>query len=107
MELYEDLTSGTDAIRVPAAVWTEYLSGFRPEDRDAARGTLEAGTRFEPFTRQLADEAARLQSELMRAGDTLGWHDLQVATTALHYDEPLISDDRRFEAVPGLALRTH
>lgn len=68
---------------------------------------MEAGTRFEPFTRQLADEAARLQFELFRAGEPLGWHDLQVATTALHYGEPVVTSDRRFEAVPGLAVLGH
>jgi predicted nucleic acid-binding protein len=105
--LHEDLRSGTEAVRVPAAVWTEYLSGFPPQDRDAAREALEAGARFEPFTRRLADAAARLQAELVQGGDPLGWHDLQVATTALHYDEHLVSSDGRFEAVPGLAVVEH
>lgn len=39
----------------------------------------------------------------MRAGDPLGWHDLQAAT-ALHDDERLLSGDDRFGAVPGLGL---
>jgi predicted nucleic acid-binding protein len=103
-ERYLDLQAGREPVRVPAAVWTEYLSGFPPRERDEARETLEAATSFEPFTRRMADESARLQHELMRAGDTLGWHDLQVATTALHYDEVLFSSDGRFEVVPGLAV---
>lgn len=104
---YEELAEGREPVRLPAAAWTEYLSGFPPRDRDEARETLEAGVRFEPFTRRLADEAARMQSELMRSGDPLGWHDLQVAATALRYDEALLSSDTRFEAVPGLALEGH
>lgn len=101
---YEDLVVRGEAMRVPAAVWTEYLTGFPPAQRDAARSKLEAGTILEPFGRFLADEAARLQHELLRTGDQIGWHDLQVATTALHYDEPVITSEARFEAVPGLAV---
>lgn len=102
-ERYRELADRREALRVPGAVWTEYLSGFSPTERDRARDLLEATLAFEPFTRRMADEAARVQHELMRSGDPLGWHDLQVATTALHYDEMLVSSDKRFAAVPGLA----
>lgn len=106
-DTYLRLSEEGEPVRLPSAAWTEYLSGFDPVDRDEARETLEASVTFEPFTRRLADEAARLQFELMRAGDPLGWHDIQVATTALHYDEPLVSSDERFQAVPGLGLVDH
>lgn len=95
-----------DEVRVPGAVWTEYLSGFAALPREEARATLEAAVRFEPFTRALADEAARLQHELHQAGEPLGWHDLQVAATALHYDEPVVTRDAGFDVVPGLPVRT-
>lgn len=107
VEGYAGLVEGPDALRVPAAVWTEYLSGFDPGRRPEARRVLEAAVTFEPFARVLADEAARLQHELLRAGAAVGWHDLQVAATALHYDEPLVTSDDRFERVPGLAVWTH
>lgn len=103
--LVEELRSRGDEVRVPGAVWTEYLSGFDPLTREEARSTLEASVRFEPLTRALADEAARLQHELHVAGEPLGWHDLQVAVTALHYDEPVATRDEAFEVVPGLAVQ--
>lgn len=104
---YRELVDGREPLRLPAAVWTEYLAGFPPRERDEARETLEAAVTFEPFTRRMADEAARIQHELMRSGDTLGWHDIQVATTALHYEEILLSNDERFSLVPGLPLESH
>lgn len=107
VDQYRDLEAGREAVRVPAAVWIEYCSGFGPKERDEARETLEAAVTFEPFTRRMADEAARIQHELMRSGDTLGWHDVQVATTALHYEEVLLSNDERFSSVPGLAVQGH
>lgn len=103
-ETYQDLIERRKPARLPAAAWTEYLSGFPPLDRDAARERLEGGIRFEPFTRYLADAASRLQFELMRAGEPLGWHDLQIAVTALDYEEILISSDPQFEKVPGLGV---
>lgn len=102
--LLDDLRERRDALRVPGAVWTEYLSGFDPIPREEARAVLEAEVTFEAFTRTLADEAARLQAELADGGEPLGWHDLQVATTALHHDEPVVTVDAGFEAVPGLGV---
>lgn len=103
-DLLSDLRERGDALRIPGAVWTEYLSGFDPLPREEARAALEAEVTFEAFTRPLADEAARLQAELAGTGEPLGWHDLQVATTALHHDEPVATADAGFEAVPGLGV---
>lgn len=89
-------------MRVPAAVWVEFLSVYGPAPRSAAVGALESMVRFEAFDRVLADEAIRLQHELLRSGRRLAWHDLQVAATALHYNEPLVSNDRGYDVVPGL-----
>ncbi len=104
-ETYQNLIERRKPVRLPAAAWTEYLSGFPPLDRDTARERLEGGIQFEPFTRHLADAASRLQFELMRAGEPLGWHDLQIAVTALHYEEVLFSSDPHFEKVPGLGVQ--
>lgn len=103
-EAYKGLIERRKPVRLPAAAWTEYLSGFPPLDRDAARDRLEGGVRFEPFSRRLADAASRLQFELMRAGEPLGWHDLQIAVTALEYEEVLLSSDPQFSKVPGLGV---
>jgi len=105
--LNAEIRSSGQARRIPAAVWVEYLTGFPPMDRDNGQRALEGGGTFEAFTRNLADEAARLQFDLLRAGEPLAWHDLQIATTALHYGEPLITSDARFDGVPGLAVVAH
>ncbi len=101
------LEEDAEPLRVPAAVWVEYLHTFPPARRREARRLLEGLVLFEPFSRSLADAAARLRHELRNAGARLGWHDLQVATTALHHDEPVVSRDRGLEAVPGLVLQTY
>ncbi len=89
-------------LRIPAMVWVEFLSPLAPHARAIATKQLEGAARFEDFDRTLADEAARLQHEMDRAGLRLAWTDLQIATTALHYNEPLISNDKGFDKVPGL-----
>lgn len=89
-------------LRVPAAAWVEFLSVYDPAPRNAAVGALESMIRFEAFDRVLADEAIRLQHELLRSGRRLAWNDLQIAATALHYNEPLVSNDRGYDRVPGL-----
>jgi predicted nucleic acid-binding protein len=101
------LQTARSPLRVPAAVWVEYLFPMAPAERSRAVGVLEASVTFEPFTRALADEAARLQNVLREAGTLLGWHDLQVATTALHHGEAVVSNDAGFARVPGLETLTH
>lgn len=105
VDLYVDLEAARAPLRIPAAVWVEYLYKLSPSNRSRAVHELERATIFEPFTRVLADEAARLQHELAREGAVLGWHDLQVATTALSYDEPLATRDAAFDRVAGLEVR--
>lgn len=94
-------------LRVPAAAWVEVLHAYAPAMREQVMTVLERSTMFVDFTRELADEAARLQHELRREGSPLGWHDLQIATTALHFREPLVSNDEAFDEVPGLVRLGH
>lgn len=103
--LLAQVESQSDALRIPAAVWVEYLSTFEPTRRGDAVKRLDGASTFEPFTREAADEAARLQHELMREGRGLGWHDLQIAATALYLRETLITTDAAFRGLPGLDVR--
>lgn len=103
-EELEALMTGPGPLRVPAAAWTEYLSFLAPAARSKAVTQLESATAFEAFSRELADEAARLQHELLRDGKPLSWNDLQIAATALHYNEALLTADRAFARVPGLEI---
>lgn len=107
MEVLGELRVGRAVLRVPAAAWTEYLSSMRPARRHLARGILMTSTVFEPFGLELADAAAALQYELQRDGMPLGWHDLQIAATALHHRDPVVSNDGVFRRVPGLETLPH
>lgn len=100
----QEFESFASPLRVPAAAWLEYLAQFPPTRRLKVARLLEETAVFEPFTREIADEAARLQHELVREGRPLAWHDLQIAATALHFGEDLVSNDRAFQGVPGLAV---
>ncbi|MBW3583793.1 MAG: PIN domain-containing protein [Euryarchaeota archaeon] len=100
----DDLESYAPPLRVPAAVWVEYLSAMEPTKRDRAQRHLEEITTFEPLSKEMAQEASRLQFEMGRVGRPLAWGDLQVAATALHVGEGLVSNDQVFRGVPGLSF---
>ncbi len=91
------------AVTVPAAVWLEYLVGVAPRVRELAANILSRAAEIVPFDQDLADRAVLLQDELLRSGRRLGWHDLQVAATALHRHDALVTLDQGFDEVAGLA----
>lgn len=106
-QLYDELLSAGEAIRVPAAVWVEYLSPMDAAVRRKARSTLEGAALFEAFDRETADEAVDLQNELFAAGRRLGWHDVQIAALARLKREPLVSNDAALADLPGIETRPH
>lgn len=101
----ELLTAEAAPLRVPAAVWIEYLAAMSPAERTDASRALESLVTFVPLDRAVADRAATLQSELLERGRPLAWHDLQVAATALELQEDVVTKDARYRDVPGLAVR--
>lgn len=105
--LADELVQAGQALRVPAAVWVEYLAPMAPGVRRRARSTLEGSIVFEPFDRDAADEAVDLQHELLGEGRRLGWHDAQVAATARLKREPLVSNDVAMQDLPGVETRGH
>lgn len=96
-----------EAVRIAAASWIEYLSPLSEGRRLDAIGRLLASASFEPMTRELSEAAAALQHTLLQRGEGLAWHDLQVAATALHYREPLLTRGRDFARVEGLLLQSY
>lgn len=94
-------------LRVPAAAWVEYLSRLAPDLRLQATRALEAGATFEAFGREYADEAARLQHELLEAGRRIAWHDLQILATASYLREPVVTNDSAMGRVPGVDTLGH
>jgi predicted nucleic acid-binding protein len=57
-----------------------------------------------PFDRLSCHEAGRLGSELAARGTPLGQSDLYIAAISLRHGERLLTRDRGFVAVPGLAV---
>jgi predicted nucleic acid-binding protein len=58
-----------------------------------------------PYTEQTAYAHARLWAELQRAGKMIGYYDVIVAATALEWDRPVATFNRRhFECVRGLQI---
>jgi predicted nucleic acid-binding protein len=106
-QLLAELLDAGEALRVPAAAWVEFLYRLTPQQRSKAARLLGPATRFEPFDRALADQAIEIQHALRTAGGLLSWHDLQIAATAVHHDEPLVTNDAAFERVPRLRTLRH
>lgn len=50
-------------------------------------------------------EAARIRSTLLDAGEPVGPPDVLIGGLARRHDTTLVTDDRAFERVPGLAVR--
>ena len=104
-----------DAV-LPAAVYAELLVGVRLADsakRTAARrARIDALTVRVPivdFDAAIAEEWARLFSELRRVGQLIPANDLAVAATATHLGFTVLvgpADERHFRRVPGLRVRT-
>ncbi len=104
IRLYSGMAAGNEPVRVPAAVWLEYLFPMSARQRAVAKRALRRASVFVPFDLPVAERAIQLQQERMRAGVRMGWHDIQVVATALHLGEPLVTLDRDFDDVPGLEV---
>lgn len=64
-----------------------------------------------PYTPEMAQLWGRLKAQARKAGHPLGQNhqtnDLWIATTAIFYDAPLLTNNRAdFEGLPGLTLLT-
>lgn len=106
LALSRDLDRAGLPLRVPAAVWLEFFAGITPARREELQVELTRRTQFHAFGRAEADKAIVLWQQLERLGRPLAWHDLQVAATALALGEDLVSNDKAFRHVPGLAVKT-
>lgn len=107
LQLLQRFRTSGEVLRVTAASWMEYLSSLPEGQRTDAIGRLLGSVTFEAMTRELAGSCAALQHALYSRGLRLGWHDVHIAATALHYHEPLVTRDRGFERVPGLLVQAY
>ena len=60
-----------------------------------------------PFDRAAYHQAGRLGAELQRRGIPLGQGDLFIAAISIQQGERLLTHDRGFSRVPGLAVETY
>jgi predicted nucleic acid-binding protein len=60
-----------------------------------------------PFDRAAYHQSGRLGSELQRRGIPLGQGDLFIAAISIQAGERLLTHDRGFSRVPGLAVETY
>jgi len=83
-----------------------YGAARRPEARKlrAAVDELLAAIDVLPWTSATARRYALIGVELERRGRPLGALDLMIAAHAVEHDAVLVTNDRAFDAVPGLRI---
>lgn len=74
--------------------------------RDRRLQTLEAALGMAPLPvdDRVASAWARLRVELRDAGQRLGVNDSWIAATAIAHDLSIVTQDRDYDAVPGLTV---
>lgn len=107
-----ELEASGEPLRVPTIVGYELFISvgktgqqrFKEKDRRAYRRLTASKPKVE-LTEALATRAGVLEGEHQRSDEkpNLGPGNAVVAATALHFDEPVISDDRGFDTVDGVA----
>ncbi|MEZ4727478.1 MAG: type II toxin-antitoxin system VapC family toxin [Caldilineaceae bacterium] len=96
-----------DQFAVAAPALAEFLFGIQSVPR-ARRNMVEWNRLYPLFVfyhvdQSDAEQAATLQLELRRRGRQLHTVDALIAAVALRYDLTLLTTDKDFQAVPGLA----
>ena len=67
--------------------------------------TVFAAVPVEPFTRAMAQLAAKIDAEARRTGQTIPFADLLIGTTALHFGYAVGTRNlRHFQMIPNLAV---
>ena len=60
----------------------------------------------EPFTKEMAQRAARIDAEASKSGKTIPLGDLQIGVTALHFGFAVGTNNvRHFAMIPGLEIK--
>ena len=102
---------GAEPTAIAAITVSELLHGVLRADRRhraARQARVEAilgAVDVVPFDERVARVHAEVWADLVKAGASLGAHDLQVVATAISLGWPVATLDRRaFARVPGLAL---
>jgi tRNA(fMet)-specific endonuclease VapC len=92
---------------ISAVVAGELRFGVAKKGSDRMADTVERLLHWldiEPITPEVAKTYGRLRAELEAQGQPMDANDLWIAAHALSLDRLLVTDDRAFERVRGLAL---
>ena len=113
-ETLEELraAAGSEDLSVSAIAYTELVYGiYRAESdiREAQRRQhlfeIFSAVTVEPYTRQVAEVAARIRGEQMRAGNTLPFADSLIAASAMSSAQPLLTQNLvDFQRIPRLQV---
>ena len=101
-QLVRLLTQGHGLASCPVTV-AEVYAGMRPDEAhttDLLLGSLE----FYETTWEVARSAGRLKYDWALKGVALSIADTLIAATAIHYELPLITDNRKHFPMPELVL---
>ncbi len=104
------LVDSADKVLLSAVVLGELLRGFRGGSRfDYNLNKLQAFLRehkvlFVPVSYDTADRYGRIAAALQRKGKLIPTNDMWIAAHAIELGATLVSFDRHFERVDGLAL---
>ena len=75
------------------------------EKRREYLDTVFAAVPVEPFTREMAQTAARIDAEARQSGRVLPFADLLIGVTALHFNYSIGTKNvRHFRMIPGLVV---
>jgi tRNA(fMet)-specific endonuclease VapC len=100
----EILLSAISVIELEHGVWRARTTE-QAQQRRVYLDAVFAAVPVEPFTRELAQLAGRLDAESRKQGVVIPFADLQIGVTALHYGYAVATlNQRHFRLIPGLSL---
>lgn len=94
---------------VPAVALTELLIGAYYRGGSFLNESLELAASLQVIDTdaEIASEAARIGADLLRRGEAMSQLDLVIAATARLRQAILVTRDRAFARIPGLAVETY
>jgi len=100
----EILLSAVSVMELEHGVWRA-STPHQAQQRRVYLDAVFAAIPVEPFTRELAQLAGRLDAESRAQGVVIPFADLQIGATALYYGCSVATlNERHFRLIPGLSL---
>jgi predicted nucleic acid-binding protein len=94
----------TRAVYACGPVLTELMQGVRSEKQRTELTNALSALPFLEMTESLWVEAGRLSGSLQKAGKTIPFSDILIATLALENNLAVMTADEHFRSIPGLAI---